>query len=221
MTFLQGRTNDINKIVENAIRANFRLSYYFLYDTFKEYLEKRLEMEFKYLLTSKKLKEPTLLAKEYLLEEAVYEFFESKDGKLLIEQYEKIKEEEYFDLEIYKKMIPIFFSVWTGVYLKPIRIILILFIPDKDLIYKEFKKIGMERKNKRKGRSGKYEKYFINMALTQNYLEEKLGGRKRGKSDDTTAIRHVCKKLGLHFKHSIVTSFNNWKLKHKAEYPFV
>ena len=210
---LEFDSEEIHFMIRSAKLAELKLSNSFLTKCFQSFFNNRLNKIFQYISTIPKLKDVIPLVKKYLLREATLEYFESNDGKLLIEQYNSTKNKKYFNPDYYQKIIPVFSNKWIDEYLKPINLMLILFSKDKDSMYQELEKLFVRKKQNKSGRTSVYTKYFPSMKLVQEYLEKKYGRRIRENSDDTTAVKHVLKHAGIPFKHSAVTAYNNWKNK--------
>lgn len=209
---------ELSLFIEDAKLIKLKLYNSFLYECFQNFFNEKLNKKFEYISTLKKLEDTTGLIKEFLLKDAIFEYFESDDGKFLIKQFNGVRNEKYLNPDYCPIIAQIYFDNWVEKYLKPISVMLILFSKDKNMMYEELKNFGVKKKQKNRGRASIYSKYFESMKLVQEYLEKKYGRRIRGKSDDTTAVKHVLKHVGIPFKHSAVTAYNNWKnkLSHKS-----
>ncbi len=187
-------------------------------EIFRNYFEPKLNKELQYFYTSKKLRKSVQHIRELLLEDAVINFFtlESKDAKSFNQLYFSIKNEVYFNVEIFKKISPILFGNWVGNYLKPIQIILLLSL-DENSRNEELRKLDSKKSfRKKRGRPSKYHGIFRSVPFVKEFLQDKYGNKKR-KSGDTAAIKYLCRKHKIPFKHSIVTSYSNRKSNYILE----
>jgi hypothetical protein len=191
---------------------------------FQDYLKLKLNDELQYFSTSIKIKDTIPRAIEFFLKDASEKYFSSDMGQTFIKRYIEMKD-KFLSNELYTKYFNIFsefwkqrgedyFAEWVDTYIKPIHITTCLVL-NPNALKKELLIFGIENEKKKKGRKINKSNDLINefVPTFQKELELKYNGRKKGKSDETAAIKYACKYFGISFKHSIVTSYNNQKLK--------
>lgn len=188
----------------------FHKEYPLIFQELDNYLQERLDYMFSILASVQKKNETIKKVKEYLIYEWTSEFIASEFCDDLLDDY--TENDFHFVIRIRSKIDLLLCS-----RLKIVKAILILFYIEPGQIKNELKHLGLPEAVKKKGRPGKWDKYFLQIFLEQKNLEKLVGRWFRGKSDYVVATKSVIRRNGHRYRRSIYTSFYNWLKKNRSK----